>query len=167
MVPAQIWGLKQGHELRIWIAVHTCTKQQRNMVLPQRDISCLDSGWAQLWPAGGRKLQVATNEIKAPEELIWTFWISSDWKYYQFTVPSPCSPLATYYSYSFLTSRLQALLLTHHTSHKERQTCPESCREAGPQKSPVAVDSQAQGAWEAQRQWLITKWGSTGSMERV
>lgn len=117
MVPAQTWGLKQSHELRSWIAVHTCTKQQRDMVLPQRDISCLDSGWTQLWPAGGRKLQVTTNEIKTPKELTWTFCIFSDWRYYQLTVPSPWSLLATYYSYSSLTaitSRLQALLLPHH-----------------------------------------------------
>lgn len=52
-------------------------------------------------------------------------------------------------------------------SPAERQTCRESCWEAGPQKFPMTLDSQAQGAWEAQRQWLITKWGCTGSMERV
>lgn len=130
-VPAQIWGLKQGHKLRSWIAVHTCTKQQRDMVLAQRDISCLESGWAQLWPAVERILQVTTNEIKAPEELTWTFWISSDLRCYQLTVPSPCSPFATYCSNSF--SQL-SLAGSRACSSLTSTSLRITCREANPHR---------------------------------
>lgn len=67
----------------------------------------------QLREGNSRLLQMKSRLQKRT----WTFWIFSDWKYYQLTVPSPCSLLATYYSYSCLTaitSRPQALLLTHH-----------------------------------------------------
>lgn len=69
----------------------------------------------QLGEGNSRLLQMKSRLQKRT----WTFWIFSDWKYNQLTVPSPCSLLATYYSYSCLTaitSRPQALLLTHTTS---------------------------------------------------
>lgn len=123
-------------------------------------------GTGPAWPVHlcyGKETPGYADEIKAlfTWARTWTFWRTSGWRRSQLPVPQLCrTPVPSH------------ICLAHLPVVHGHIPIPASSLQPPPaglgssswrHHSHTVVDSQAWGTWEAWRQCIVAKWGSTGS----